>query len=303
MNIVQQKQPYLPGIFMVGSFHLIAGVAVWYAFAHGYTAANLLLVPALILITGLGMTMGYHRLWTHRAFKCNIVLRYVLAACGALGLQGPVFNWAPAHRAHHDFTDKPGDPHSPREYPGFKGVLWAHVFWTFFKYHLPPTYKNPPDLEADPVVRWQRSWHAAIVLSGFLAIFFIAGWEGILFAGFFRAVLGWHIIWSVNSICHVWGMRAKDDEGRVYTANDSRNNIVVAFLALGEGNHANHHKFPAWAYHGWRRYDLDLTKWVIMLCERISLVWDVKKPPKVIRFTEREGLVLPPPQALGNISA
>ena len=305
MIVAQPKQLYLPGILVIGAFHLVAGVALWYAFSYGYTLINWLLVPSLITLSGLGMTMGYHRLWTHRSFKCNTALRYVLAICGAaFGLQGPIRNWVPTHWAHHDFADKLGDPHSPREYINrFLGTLWAHMGWMFFTYQLPDKYKNPVNLERDPVVRWQSRWHAVIVLCGFLAIFLIAGWEGILLAGFFRAVVGWHIIWSVNSLCHVWGTRAKDDEGRVYIGDDSRNNLLVAFLSFGEGYHANHHKYPSFAYHGWRTWDWDPTKWVIMLCEFLGLVWDVKKPPKVIRFTEREGLVLPPPQALSTPSA
>jgi stearoyl-CoA desaturase (delta-9 desaturase) len=139
-------------------------------------------------------------------------------------------------------------------------------------------------MEADALVRWQRRWYVALVVASFAIPFAVAGWSGLLVAGFLRVVLVLHITWSVNSVCHVWGSRARDSAGNAYLGDDSRNNIVVQILALGEGYHSNHHAQPSWAFHGWKRFSFDPSKWVIQMLEGLGLASGVRRPDPALVF-------------------
>lgn len=269
--------------------HAMAGFAIWYAVVHGFSLKNWMLFGVLSLFTGLGITVGYHRMLTHRGFQCGRILRCILSVFGGMAAQGPEHEWVANHRVHHYFADKEGDPHSPRAYPGLKGLLWSHVFWLFFKYERPRQYQIFRDLDEDPVVRWQKRFYLPIVALGLVIPFMTGGLAGVLLAGFLRMVCVWNITWSVNSICHLLGTMAKDSEGQTYTDDDSRNNILVALLGFGEGYHANHHVRPRWAYHGWNWYSLDVSKWLIQLLALLGWVWNVQRPDKVIRFVSTKG--------------
>lgn len=276
--MIKKKRKFLyANMFSIVLAHILAGFSVWYAIAHGFSAGNWIFFGVLCILTGFGITVGYHRMLTHRAFQCGGVLRWIFSILGGMAGQGYEYEWVANHRVHHYFADLESDPHSPLAYPGLKGLLWAHVFWLFFDYQRPSQYKTFRDLERDPVVQWQKRFYLPIVLLGFAVPFIFFGFQGILLAGFLRLVVVWHSTWSVNSICHLFGARAKDLDGQVYTRDDSRNNIFVAFFALGEGYHANHHVQPALAYHGWEWYNLDASKWLIGIFESVGLVWNVKK--------------------------
>ncbi|MDP1803735.1 MAG: fatty acid desaturase, partial [Acidimicrobiales bacterium] len=200
-----------------------------------------------------------------------------------------VSGWVLNHRAHHHFQDQPGlDPHSPLEYPGMRGLLWAHIGWLLFRFELPVQFRTSARMEADPLVRWQRRWYLGLVVASFAIPWAVAGWSGLLVAGFLRVVLVLHITWSVNSVCHVWGTRARDSAGNTYLGDDSRNNIVVGVLALGEGYHANHHAQPSWAFHGWKRFSFDPSKWVIQLLEKLRLVSAVRRPDPALLFKSHQ---------------
>lgn len=212
------------------------------------------LFTAMWLVPQLGITVGYHGMETHNGFKAHPWVRAALLVSGAMAVQGEVSGWVLNHRVHHRFQDQPGlDPHSPLEYPGFRGLLWAHIGWLHFRFERPVQYCTSVRLEADALVRWQRRWFVALVVASFAIPFALAGWSGLLVAGFLRVVFVLHITWSVNSVCHQWGSRAKDSAGNTCAADDSRNNVVVEVLGLGEGYHANHHAQPTWAFHGWSR--------------------------------------------------
>ena len=140
-------------------------------------------------------------------------------------------------------------------------------------------------MEADPLVRWQRKWYLAIAAASFLIPWAVAGWDGLLVAGFLRVVFVLHVTWSVNSVCHKWGRPAKDSLGNEYVGDDSRNNRLVQVLGLGEGYHANHHAQPTSAFHGWERHSFDPSKWTILGLERLGLAWGVRRPRKDLVFT------------------
>lgn len=244
------------------------------------------------ILTELGTTVGYHRMETHGGFKCGPVLQWILFALGAMSLQGQVYDWVLNHRVHHRFQDIPGlDPHSPREFAGLKGLGWAHMGWLLFHYQRPPEFLHSARMEQDRVVMWHKRTRNYLILVGvnFAIPLAIGGWNGLWVAGLLRTVLALHASWSVNSVCHWLGTRAKDSQGNQYQTpdglvDDSRNNWLVAIVTMGEGYHANHHARPAWAYHGWRWYDFDPSKWVICTLEATGLVWQVKKPKKHFVF-------------------
>jgi len=209
-----------------------------------------------------------------------------------MAAQGPEAVWVANHRVHHYYADQDLDPHSPLRYPGLKGLLWAHVGWLFYKYERPAQYQRFRDLELDPIVGWQKRNYLWIVLMGFFLPGVFLGWKGLLLVGFLRLAVSWNIAWSVNSVCHWIGTRAKDVDGKIYTDDDSRNNLLVAVLSFGEGYHANHHVRPAWAFHGWHWYSLDASKWFIQAMERIGFVWNVKRPMADVQFKEAALAVL-----------
>ena len=280
-----EKRLNPPSILILGFLHLVAAFAIFNAFRSPPSAKVWGIFVAMWLFPQLGITVGYHRMETHNGFKCHPWVRAVLVTCGAMALQGEVNGWVLNHRVHHHFQDQPGlDPHSPLEYPGVKGLLWAHVGWLLVRYERPVQYRTSARLEADPLARWQRRWYVPLALASLAIPFALAGWDGLLVAGFLRVVIVLHITWSVNSLCHTWGRPAVDSAGNAYLADDSRNNRLVAVLALGEGYHSNHHAQPTWAFHGWSRFSFDPSKWVIRSLESLRLAWGVRRPDPSLVF-------------------
>lgn len=259
--------------------HLPAVYAMWYAYYHGFSLMAWTSFIALFLASGLGISVGYHRFFTHESFECGIRFQKVLAALGSLALEGTIGEWVANHRQHHAFPDKVYDVHSPLRYPGLRGLAWSHIGWIFYDVIRPPGYK-PANLQNHPVMAWQKRWYYPIVISGFALPFLLAGWQGLILGGFVRLVLAWHITWSINSICHKYGRKNTDpDTGAFVTADESRNNPLIALFALiGEGWHSNHHENPNCAFLGRRWWQVDLGNLMIVLLEKTGLVWDVKRP-------------------------
>ena len=205
---------------------------------------------------GLGISMGYHRLHTHRSYKVPLALEYFFAVCGALTLEGGPISWVATHRIHHQKSDQPGDPHSPRD-----GAWWAHMGWVI----LGPGNHNDtrkmskyaPDLAKHRFYLWLNTYHyvPSIVLA--VLLFAIGGVPLVLWGIFLRIVLGFHATWLVNSATHIWGKR------RFATRDDSRNNWWVALFTFGEGWHNNHHAHPASARHGLAWYEFD-PSWLLI---------------------------------------
>lgn len=273
--------------------HVVAAVAVWNCVRSPPSAKVWVLFVAFWLIPQFGITVGYHRMETHNGFKCRPWVRAVLLVSGAMAIQGDVNGWVLNHRVHHHFQDQPGlDLHSPTEYPGLKGLLWAHVGWLLCRYERPAQFRSSARFEADTLVCWQRRWYLALAGASFAIPFAIAGWDGLLVAGFLRVVVGLNVAWSVNSVCHRWGRPATDSVGNAYLGDDSRNNRLVEVLGLGEGYHSNHHAQPACAFHGWKRFSFDPSKWVIQSLERLGLAWGVRRPnPGLIFKPHQRGMV------------
>jgi fatty-acid desaturase len=199
---------------------------------------------------GLGISMGYHRLHTHRSYKIPKFLEYFFALCGAMTLEGGPITWVATHRIHHQNSDKHGDPHSPRD-----GAWWAHAGWLLFgeanHNNTRKMSKYAPDLAKDRfyLVLNNYHWVPLVILS--VILFAIGGWSMFLWGTCVRVVVGLHATWLVNSATHLWGRR------RFATRDDSKNNWWVALMTFGEGWHNNHHAHPTSARHGLAWYEFD----------------------------------------------
>jgi stearoyl-CoA desaturase (delta-9 desaturase) len=246
---------------------------------------DLAIFALMYLLTALGVTVGFHRLLTHRAFQTHSWLRYTLAILGSMSLQGPVIDWVADHRKHHTFTDEEGDPHSPHAgrgagMRGMAGGLWhAHAGWLFETHGQASSKRFAPDLVEDPTMRRINRSFPLIALGSLLTPFLLglalgrgsllAGLSALLWGGLVRIFLVHHITWSINSICHFFGSR------RFATDDQSTNVFWLALPSLGEAWHHNHHAFPQSAFHGLRWYELDPSGWLILALARVGLAWDV----------------------------
>jgi fatty-acid desaturase len=250
--------------FMV-AFHILAVAAFWF-----FSWQNL--VVALVLhwmAVGFGISLGYHRLHTHRGFKTSKTFEYFLAICGTLTLEGGPIFWVATHRKHHQLSDDHGDPHSPRE-----GGFWAHMGWILFgdTHHNNTELmgKYAPDLGRDQFYRWLNSYHWVPLTTLGLVLLAVGGWSMVLWGIFLRVVVGLHGTWLVNSATHMWGSR------RFETRDDSRNSWWVALLTFGEGWHNNHHAHPVSARHGLAWYEFDISWITLKLFNAIGIVSDLK---------------------------
>ena len=260
-------------------------VAILVFWGHGVSWLDLGLAAVMYSISIMGITLGFHRLFTHRAFKCALPVRAALCIAGSTAAQGPVLFWSACHRRHHQFSDREGDPHSPHLSDHgaarvLKGWWHAHVGWMFS--HPPENYvRRVPDLIRDrAIVALNRAYlpivFGSILLPGVIAFAITRHWQSgltaILWAGLVRIFLVHHTTWSINSVCHLFGTRPYD------TADQSRNNVICAILTFGEGWHNNHHAFPASASLGLRWWQVDFGFFTIRILKALGLVWDVRLP-------------------------
>jgi stearoyl-CoA desaturase (Delta-9 desaturase) len=246
---------------------------------------DLLILAGIYLLTAVGVTVGFHRLLTHRAFQTHAWIRHLLAILGSMSLQGGVIDWVADHRKHHTFTDEEGDPHSPHAGHGaglggiLRGLWHAHVGWLFENHGQASSRRFAADLLADPTMRRINRAFPTIALFTLALPFLLglafgggslrAGLTALLWGGFVRIFLVHHVTWSINSICHFFGSR------RFETDDQSTNVFWLALPSLGEAWHHNHHAFPRSAFHGLRWYELDPSGWLILAMARLGLAWDV----------------------------
>jgi stearoyl-CoA desaturase (delta-9 desaturase) len=263
---------------------LALGIVGWQVWAELLHWRDIAVFATLYLVTGLGVTVGFHRLFTHRSFATKPWMRGIFAAMGSMAIEGPVISWVADHRKHHAFADQPGDPHSPHVDHGvgwrgaLRGLLHAHMGWLFIHTQRGARKRYAPDLVADPVVSWVDRTFVLWALGGLGAAFGL-GWliggtltaalTGLLWGGAVRILVLHHVTYSINSLCHFFGRKRFD------TGDESRNLAWLSFLSLGEAWHNNHHAFPTSAAHGMRWWELDLSSLVIRTLERVGLAWDV----------------------------
>jgi stearoyl-CoA desaturase (delta-9 desaturase) len=275
------------GLIVAGPFAGL-GAAIWLLWGHGVGLADLALGVFFYLVTGFGVTVGFHRCLTHRSFIARPALRTVLAIAGSMSFQGDVIGWVATHRRHHAFTDRPGDPHSPYRYgtgPGgqLRGVLHAHVGWLFGN-GATSQERYAPDLLVEPAMRRVSSAFPALCAVS-LALPCAIGWAlgggtlragllALLWGGLVRILLLQHVTWSVNSLCHLVG-----DRPFATRRHDRATNLwPMAVLSLGESWHNMHHSEPSCARHGVDPRQLDLSAALIGVLERLGWASAVRWP-------------------------
>jgi stearoyl-CoA desaturase (delta-9 desaturase) len=260
---------------------LAAVVLLWDSVVSG---ADLAIAGAMYLLTAVGITVGYHRLLTHRSFQTSKPVEYAFAILGSMAVQGPVISWVADHRKHHAHTDREGDPHSPHvgRGGGVGGVLgghWhAHTGWLLSSQGRADWRRHAPDLYEDPGMRLISRNFGWLTLAG-LAIPALAGYlisgsaagalTGLLWGGLVRIFFVHHVTWSVNSVCHFLGSRRFDTDDR------STNVFWLAVPSLGESWHHNHHAFPRSAVHGLRSWEIDPSGLIIAAMERLGIARNV----------------------------
>jgi stearoyl-CoA desaturase (delta-9 desaturase) len=265
---------------------LLLGLAAWQMWNSSLHWRDVAIFLIMYVPVGLGITVGYHRLLTHRSFKTSSWMRGLLGVLGTMAVEGPLISWVADHRKHHAYSDRLGDPHSPHVDHGggwrgaLRGLAHAHVGWLFDHSQRGARERFAPDLIADPVISLIDKTFVLWSLLG-LAIPFglgmliggsvAAGLEGMLWGGAVRILLLHHVTYSINSLCHFFGRR------RFATGDHSRNLMWLAPLSFGEAWHNNHHAFPTSAIHGMGRRQLDPSGILITGLERVGLVWDVQR--------------------------
>jgi stearoyl-CoA desaturase (Delta-9 desaturase) len=277
----------------------------WLAWGGALHPLDLLVLAIFYTLTGLGITVGYHRLFTHRSFKTTRTLRALLAVLGSMAVEGPLIEWVATHRKHHRFSDQPGDPHSPHadDAPGWRGALrglgHAHVGWMLRGKEMANPARYAKDLLADPDLRFISRTFPLWVMVGLALPFGLGvaltgsiagGLTGLLWGGAVRVFLLHHVTFSINSLCHYFGRRPFS------THDQSRNLAWLAPLAFGEAWHNNHHAFPTSARHGFSRWQLDPGAWLIATLERCHLAWDVVRIAPERQQTRARDLQLNPSQ-------
>ena len=293
-----EHQPRIPGVTERASFgfHLTNVLAITVPFAGlvtaiavawgwGFSWNHLALLLGTYLFSAIGVTVGYHRLFTHKSFETYRPVKLVFALLGSMAVEGPLLKWVATHRRHHQHSDDAGDPHSPHHYGTsvvgtLRGLWHAHAGW-IFKPDAPGLYRYVADLYPDKLLRRVSVlfplWVAVSMLipaaiGGLVNMSWTGALLGFIWGGLVRVFLVHHVTWSINSVCHVWGTRP------FRSHDESRNNPIFGVIGLGEGWHNNHHAFPTSARHGLRWWEFDASYLIIRAMELCGLAWRVKVP-------------------------
>ncbi len=220
-----------------------------------------------------GVTAGYHRYFSHRAYRTGRVFQFLLAVLGATATQkGPLW-WAAHHRDHHRFSDGPADIHSPVQ----RGFWWSHVGWILSPRHEATKIDRVRDLARYPELRWLNRWHLLPVVAYAAVLWAVGGLPALAWGYFVSTVFLWHGTFLVNSLAHVFGRR------RYQTADASRNSLAIALVTMGEGWHNNHHHYPSAANQGWFWWEVDATWYALRALAALGLVRDLRTPPPAVR--------------------
>lgn len=264
------------------TFAVAVTVVPWYGLTVGFSGWAWFFFAVLMIFTGVGIGSGYHRLWSHRAYKASPSLKWFLAIVGGMSIQNSILIWCARHRVHHrDVDDDEKDPYSIG-----RGFWFAHVGWMLKDYESGEIdYSVVPDLAKDPIVMWQHRNYLALILITNIVLPMLLGllvgdfWGVFLLAGIARLVINHHVTFFINSLAHMWGSQPYTDE------NSARDNWALAIITYGEGYHNYHHMFQSDYRNGVRWFNFDLNKWVISTCAAFGLATDLKRTPqfKILR--------------------
>jgi stearoyl-CoA desaturase (Delta-9 desaturase) len=261
---------------------------------RGFSWVDFGLLVSMYIVTALGITVGFHRLFTHRSFETVGAIEFILGVLGSMAVQGPLFTWVGTHRRHHQHSDREQDPHSPHQHGSdilglLRGAWHAHVGWLLQAAPL-DLVRYVKDLQQSRLLRVVNAgfplWVAAgllipAVLGGVLTRSWMGVVSGLVWGGLVRIFVVHHVTWSINSVCHLWGSRP-------YRSDDqSRDNLVFGVLGMGEGWHHSHHVFPTSARHGLRWWQPDMSYWLIKALALVGLAWNVKVPTREAQAAQR----------------
>jgi len=253
--------------------HLVCVGAIW----TGVPVQALVLASVLYVIRMWAITAGYHRYFSHRTYKTSRVMQFLIAFLGQTSAQRGVIWWAAVHRHHHLHSDTEHDVHSPRHH----GFLYSHVTWIFNPSNWEPDYGTVKDLTRYPELVWlDRHTYLPAILLGF-GVWFVGGWAMLVVGFFWSTVVLFHCTFFINSLAHVSGSQ------RYLTGDDSRNNLWLALITLGEGWHNNHHHYQSSTRQGFRWWEIDISYYVLKVMSWFRLVWDLRAPPEEIVRGER----------------
>ncbi|OVE77191.1 hypothetical protein BVX98_03340 [bacterium F11] len=263
--------------------HLFALGGAWFLFSFDLIRwQTILLTLFMVIATGLAITVGYHRLFSHKTFQANSLVKLLLLLFGAAAFQNSARRWSSDHRRHHKYVDTDRDPYNIK-----RGFLFAHMGWILLKYDRAHSYDDVPDLLSDSLVRFQEKYYLSLAIAvGFLFPTLVASiWGdplgGFFMAGWIRLVLNEHFTFSINSFAHIFGSQPYSD------ADTSRDNWLFAFFTYGEGYHNFHHKFPFDYRNGIKFYQWDPSKWLIKGLARLGWVSSLRQAPKEIILQAR----------------
>ncbi len=261
-------------VFLITFLVAIIGVPL-YAYYVGFNLPIIVTAILALSFCELSITAGYHRLWSHKSYEANSLVRFICAIGGAFAVQNSALHWSSDHRVHHRFVDQNGiDPYSAKN-----GFWYSHIGWMLREYqlHRYDDYSNVKDLKRDKVVMWQHKHYLLLVLLTNFGIPLLVGilfgdiWASLLLVGFLRLVISHHLTFFINSLAHMWGSQPYNDQ------NTAKDNPIVAFLTFGEGYHNFHHAFQYDYRNAIKWWQFDPTKWLIKLMSWIGLAKNLKK--------------------------
>jgi len=283
-SYAEEKAPINWSVTAVLGLTFLAAFTVvpWYGLTHGYNGWSWVFFVIFVVLNGIGIGSGYHRLWSHRTYEAHPALKWFLAIMGGMALQNSIIVWSARHRVHHrDVDDNDKDPYSIG-----RGFWFAHIGWMLRDYRSGEIdYSVVPDLCRDPVAAWQHRWYWTLVWITNVGVPLLLGWMTgdmlgmFLLAGVLRLVLSHHVTFFINSLAHMWGRQPYTDE------NSARDQHFLALITYGEGYHNYHHMFQSDYRCGIRWWHLDINKWFISVCAWMGLARNRKRAPmfKVLR--------------------
>jgi stearoyl-CoA desaturase (delta-9 desaturase) len=247
------------------AFHLLAALALW----TGISRRALVVAACVYAFQILSVTVGYHRYFSHRAFRTGRVMQFVLAFCAQASVQKGVLWWAAHHRYHHRHSDQTDDLHSPKD-----GIWWSYAGWIFHDSTRATDVEQVRDLAKYPELRVLDRWWFAPGIALAIVCYAVAGWSGLVVGFVWATILSHHATFANNCFAHIFGTQPYE------TGDESRNNWLLAAIVLGEGWHNNHHRHPGSARHGFLWWEIDPTYYVLIVLRALGLIWDLRQPPR-----------------------
>ena len=260
-------------LFLTPPLSVLLGI--WYIYENGLHIADILIFFSMYILTGMSITAGYHRCFSHKSYECHGIIKFFFLAFGAAAFENSAVEWCSDHRVHHKYSDKELDPYNPK-----KGFFWAHMGWILYHDKPDTSYSTIPDLLKSKLIMFQHRYYLPIAISFSFLLPFLIGmtydraFGALLFGGLLRLVFTHHSTFLINSAAHFFGKRT-------YCSNSSaRDNWLLAIFTFGEGYHNFHHKFPADFRNGITRFSFDPTKWLIQVLSFLKLSWKLKETPE-----------------------